>query len=86
MSQDSKAIVDDQTKQKGRVLSYKSPDHDIPGDYNMAPGSVPPAPGGIEHFYNISSNRIHHQVAYANLLVGVSLIFTGLVTMSRLMT
>ena len=82
----AQAVVDDQKAQKERVLAYKSPTHDIPGDYTMAPNAVPALPGGIENFddsSNDSSTHIYMQVAYVNLLFGFTLLFVGLVTISR---
>lgn len=76
----SQAVVDDQKAQKERVLAYKSPTHDIPGDYNMAPNAVPPPPG-IENFEESSkssSTHVYMQVAYVNLLFGFTLLFVGL--------
>jgi len=70
----TQSIIDDQKRQKERVLNYKSPRHDIPGDYNMVPNAVPPP--GIEHFDG--SNKIHNHVAYVNLLCGALLLFVGL--------
>ena len=70
--------TDKHGKQQKMVTGYSGAKHDMPGDFNNSPSSVPDMPGGIEKFESYTErieNSTMPTVGYLSVLTGISCLF-----------